>query len=325
MTLAEFVDSLDASRCRIINPPRIIFLCGGKASFNYVRAENRPDFESARDYLVQYLWDHHNPLARRTKLAEQLTENWGDRGLFDDLLALEEQIAWLADAIVVIVESPGAVAELGAFIALPHLIDRTVPVLNSKYYDKSSFITEGIIRRWEMKTGEEALYFHWNDEDLNRPETLKDLEDASRELSSLLLTRQAAAPKSKRFDSTDRGHVMLLIAQLIKLNGLMEPPDLVESLKRFSTDIDSTGLSQMLLVLTRLGIIERSKRGNYEYYTRKGQDELIHFAFNDEALERDLTVIKVALRRDLVQRDEKWKRTLEKIILAESAEDTSHE
>ena len=63
-----------------------------------------------------------------------------------DALTMEEGLAELADVIVVVVESAGSIAELGAFALNKQLQKKLLPILDRRYEFETSFINVGPIR-----------------------------------------------------------------------------------------------------------------------------------------------------------------------------------
>lgn len=96
----------------------------------------------------------------RSKIADVLNKkNWSDviypEDIFDellysskkkDLLSLEGLLAESVDAIVLIPESPGSFAELGAFANDSKLCNKLVCIIDKKYKKDKSFINQGPLK-----------------------------------------------------------------------------------------------------------------------------------------------------------------------------------
>ena len=105
----------------------VIFLCGGNDS---VPRENLADYLAAHydDTMVFFaddVWEY---------LSSQENQN---------ALEMETQLARLADMVCVIVESPGTMAELGAFSNNEELRRKLLPILDQQFEADSSFINTG--------------------------------------------------------------------------------------------------------------------------------------------------------------------------------------
>jgi hypothetical protein len=115
-------------RFRKLDP--VIFLCGAAQS-------------KSRDAIRAYLQKHTPDLDvfYAEKVWEQIA-SLKER----DALQMEEDLAKLADLVIVIVESAGTLTELGAFSLSPRLRQKLLPVVDEKYLHDSSFITNGPLR-----------------------------------------------------------------------------------------------------------------------------------------------------------------------------------
>jgi hypothetical protein len=63
-----------------------------------------------------------------------------------DALQMEEDLAKLADLVIVIVESPGTFTELGAFSISPPLRKKMLPIVHERYRHQNSFIANGPLK-----------------------------------------------------------------------------------------------------------------------------------------------------------------------------------
>lgn len=115
-------------RFRKLDP--VIFLCGafeskGRDAIRIYLAKHTPELDV---FYAEKVWDEIASLGHR------------------DALQMEEDLAKLADLIIVIVESAGTLTELGAFSLSPSLRKKLLPVVDKEYEGHSSFITNGPLR-----------------------------------------------------------------------------------------------------------------------------------------------------------------------------------
>ena len=201
--LIDFAKSLNVDGCRVQNTPNLIFLCGGKIA--------PCPCLSARDYFWRHLRQNEPALAGRVRLAEEVNA-WFRRedGHYPDLLELEEDLAHLADIIILFVESPGSIAELGVFAALDALKHKTLAVINNSLASPNSFIADGPVRRFKTNKPEYVHYFEWDSEDLDNADTQQEFAEIATELSAVLKTRDDGHRREVRFNpGQDPGHVLL--------------------------------------------------------------------------------------------------------------------
>src|ERR1035441_3134101 len=179
-SLLAFAQSVKVSACRARNTPNLIFLCGGPPQ----KLKAPGPFRSARDYFFRHVKANKPVIATRVRLAEDIGR-WMDHGTFRDLLEVEEYIADLADLIVIFVESPGAIAELGAFSAQTTVQPKILAVVNRKF-SEPSFISDGPVRRLQLIEGSSVYKYLWNPtpRSLNGQANLDVLDRKSTRLNS---------------------------------------------------------------------------------------------------------------------------------------------
>lgn len=118
----------------------LVLVCGAKCN---------PDRPTARSTFLRYAKKHLQEY--RFFEAEQVL-NVLARTRKTDLLSLEGEFAGYSDCIIIIVESAGAIAELGAF-AMEDKVARNVLAINSETCrDPDSFISLGPIRKLDRKS-----------------------------------------------------------------------------------------------------------------------------------------------------------------------------
>ncbi len=116
-------------RFRRLQP--VLFICGG--------------FESTRrERLAGYIRRHHNHVM--VFYAEPVWATIAAQDGSDNALEMEEKLAHLADMVMVIVESPGTFAELGAFAISKPLRQKMIPILDSEHRNSNSFVRTGPVR-----------------------------------------------------------------------------------------------------------------------------------------------------------------------------------
>lgn len=83
-----------------------------------------------------------------------------------DLLELENMLAKSVHAVVILLEGPGSIAELGAFANHKELCDKLVVVVDRKHHRDKSFILLGPLKYLEKKTGSVVIYHDFRNPDL---------------------------------------------------------------------------------------------------------------------------------------------------------------
>lgn len=143
----------------------------------------RDIFEPARTYKTSIFLcgkDINDRTSIRFRIAESLTKGFWYSGAFDiiypedvfeellysskstDLLSLENLLADSVDVVVVILESSGSFAELGAFANNEKLRTKMVCVINPKYKKDKSFINQGPIKLLRSANRDAIVYLDEN-------------------------------------------------------------------------------------------------------------------------------------------------------------------
>jgi hypothetical protein len=112
----------------------VVFLCG---------AISKDGKRSARDILLDYAVRHLSDFTffRAEDAIQQITHEFPS-----DLLSIEGALAGYADCIVIILESPSAIAELGAFSNVRQLAKIILAINDVRYKNEQSFISLGPLR-----------------------------------------------------------------------------------------------------------------------------------------------------------------------------------
>lgn len=152
-----------------------VFLCGGASDAKYT---------SYRDRL-RYRIEKDNGLA--IFYPEELFAEMLSRKKYD-LLTLEQFLADNSDLIVIVCESPGSFAELGAFANNENTVDKVVVLLKTKYKNQKSFIVQGPVQYIKDKSKDSVIYFN------------RDLDELEKQLYKLLKKKF----RNNRYGSTSK-------------------------------------------------------------------------------------------------------------------------
>lgn len=147
-----------------LNKPNIdIFLCGGAST---------SEKKSFRDVLREELKliDKINVLYPEELFMEILNRK------HYNLLQLEELLAENCDYIVIVSESPGSYAELGAFANNENTMKKTIVLSQTKFKNVRSFIKQGPIQHIEDYDKKHVIYYN----ETNKEKCIDDLLKAIR-------------------------------------------------------------------------------------------------------------------------------------------------
>jgi hypothetical protein len=139
----------------------------------------------------------------------------------DDLLSLENLLADSVDVVVVIPESAGSIAELGAFANNEKLRNKMVCVLDKKYERDKSFINQGPVKL--IKRGNNKAIVHINpallDESLKLPVGLKSFTrnpELDKVVASIRNVKKGAVKTGKKLTLLGVDRFLLPIIYLLE-------------------------------------------------------------------------------------------------------------
>ncbi|MFC2006006.1 retron St85 family effector protein [Chloroflexota bacterium] len=178
-----------------------------------------------------------------------------------DLLKLENMLAESAHAVIIIAESYGAIAELGAFVNSNTLRPKVVAILDKKYRNDKGFIMLGPIAQLR-NTRKEAVIFH----DFKSPHPAKLAEITRRTIRAIIKDTSIDDSLSNPIRAQYFFLASIFIAEPISLNLLIK--FLIATNECDSSDV-SVVASTSLNILLRQKDISMDMSGEY-YITPSG-------------------------------------------------------
>lgn len=291
-SLVEFAQSLQIDRCKVKNTPRLLFLCGGPIA-------DSGTHQSARDFFFRHLKKHEPELAPRVKLAEEINAWFQKDDAFPDLLELENYLAHLADLTLLFVESPGSIAELGAFSASDQLRPKTLAVLNTSYGSDRSFIADGPVRRIKNGNSDLVHYYTWDPKKLSSPTARSEFKAIVKDLVAFLKSRDGHETREVAFDRDEPGHTLLLVSDLARIAGAVTRTDIATCLKSLGCERACDGLDRHISILQSVGFITKHLRSNQAFFVRRAADVFVKYAYRPDASQRNIARIQVLIRQSL--------------------------
>ena len=279
---ADFISSVEIDSTRVKSFRGFIFMCGGPHDI-------RQAAESVRSLLIREMTSgNHSGLAERIKLSEEI-QDWFRDAAYSDLVLLEEHLASLSSMIILVVESEGAIAELGVFSSFRRFSDRMITLIANENYEKDSFIRLGPIQKLENLDIDSVLVYDWDGRDgLGRPikrfsEIAGDIVETVAKIKGYL----ARPPSESVFRWDDPLHVMLLVCELCDLFGALGLLELEQYLEDLGAGISQRELKQFLFLLERCNLISPKATGNKRYFCAPNWTTHISFGLGGKPVDRD--------------------------------------
>ena len=218
-SLEAFGASIDLDASKVLNSPSLIFLCGG-----LIQTPNGAQ-PSLRSLFYQRLEKDHPELHKLVLLAEKSNE-WSKAAKhYDHLFTLENDLAYLSAVILLFVESPGSIAELGAFCNVDPLREKLLVVLEHGHQSDVSFIQDGPVAWLSKQNPSSVLFYPWLGKSNKKGERHLDHAEALQTVSSVIERLEediSSIAKEEKFDRGNQGHHILLVADMVKLGGTIK-------------------------------------------------------------------------------------------------------
>jgi hypothetical protein len=288
----DFILSLDKNKLKILNHPGFIFLFGGR-SFDL---ENRADGSQTRKpaSMRGVIFSHLETtnISQFVRMPEEF-QDWLNDGIYHNLVDLETDLASLATLIVIIVESPGSIAELGIFSTNENLRDRIFVIYNEIFTQNNTFIHLGTYRFIEKCNGEDSLHsYKWPysfNASRNEPPVMK--VDSSQLQNQASLANKGIQDfykkkkkQTEKLNPSDAGHQMLFIADIIRVFGALKKVEIKNYIDcALDIKIENKRLDQYIYILKKLELIAEKKSGGSTYYTPEfASKDFVRYDFSDK-------------------------------------------
>jgi len=296
--------SLNIAKSSVQNRSPQIFLCGGRLP------ESGEPPASLRAVLMALLENDYPELRSSVILAEDAADWYHNPKSpnsphFPNLVDLEEQIGALSTLILLIVESAGSIAELGAFSFIPSFRVKLWVVLEGGFQDKRSFIMDGPVAMLEKEskaTGGPSRWYalDWLKKTKKPIISVLHTERAARKIVREILDPAISGMKgTELFRAESLEHQILLVADLVSAGGPLLISEIMEILEgldlKTEKKIEQQKVEEYLFLLENLGHLSKTRAGNNYFYVPPDRDRdfISYISMNGKPVRR------MSLREDI--------------------------
>jgi hypothetical protein len=272
------LSKIDLAASRLKPYRGFIFLCGGPTDVRSLKPI------SVRDAIHRELVKHRD-FDGRIRVAEDY-KDWAHEAIYRDLVSFESHLAELSSVIVLILESPGSIAELGLFSAIEEFKKKLLVFVETEHYKSTSFIKLGPIdylekmhantaecHRWMQGTGRQAAF---------DPVAAEDLQP---ELAEAVRAR-ASSPTPERPFAHDRWlDGALLVCDLLGLCSALTLRELRQLLTDLGCPRSETEVKQLLFLLQSVDLIAMEPKGDQRFYVGIEDRQHLQFALRDKTFD----------------------------------------
>ncbi|HFI5309114.1 TPA: retron St85 family effector protein [Serratia liquefaciens] len=280
----NFLLCIDNQKLRVKNLPNFIFICGGLIAD---LGDQDPDAplplpKSMRDALMRRIPEmRHIPENKRITLekiilAEEF-QDWLEHSIVENLIDFEIVLADLASAVILVVEGLGAYAELGSFSIIDSISEKLITVVNTNTIVDKSFINLGLLKYLEDNE-RTLLKYKWGirysllgHEGKRVNLSLTGSHEEVNQIADVILERLTTevgvkTQKTVVFDKKTKGHICLLIADLIYIFSALKISEIKRCLNDgFEININQKKIKEYIYTLEKLGYVDVEHSGDTYY------------------------------------------------------------
>lgn len=254
-TIDAFITTVAPDKATVVFSPEFIAIFGSVISLN--KRYTKP--KSQRDAFYWWLLEKRADLKELLLLPESYND-WSDFSVYSDLLLFEQDLGYLTSAVLIFLESPGSIAELGAFSQIESLSERLIVVVNEDHHPKRSFISLGPLRSIEKTQKHPHCVCVIPSV---KPEQL--VKHVSVIIDMLEQKRSLRRPP-RSFDATNPQHQILLVLDFINLFSVIQIKELQHLATHFGVHLKLQRLNQLLFLLEKTKLIICRHYGGNQYF-----------------------------------------------------------
>lgn len=248
-------------RSRAINlrlPHPVVFLCGAHESRlrDFLRDRIAEDYPTVRLFYAETVWN--------------LVKESGESAL-----AIEDQLAHLSDLVVVVVESPGTFAELGAFSASAPLRMKIVLIIDDCFKGVDSFINTGPVRWISNEKGKQGGIIYT---------PFQPHFDPVPDLGPILERASTNALYYKTFTGSDLAEnlklLLFFLCDIVAIAGPLREHDVTWYIRESLGTLPTMSIETLLGLGVALGLLRSDSGSRYKrlYYRPLTDGEFVTFA-----------------------------------------------
>ena len=264
-------------------------MCGGEILKTDTSAAN----------LRDYLWRLKGIGNKDTAyvLAESAQQLYRDSG-YSDLITFEEDIARIASVVLVISESAGSLAELGAFCSNSVISPVLRVLISESNFAQESFIRWGPVERILTANRERVGVFPWAAD--GKPGVLEASADPFfQDIEKFIDDHIGAASSTMQYPVDTEIAQFYDIMWIIYLADAITPLKLLELLQRIHSDVTLYSLRRKVYTLRVARWLKIAPYGSQDFYYLPEQNDPFRYGFIDGSKDKEPIRRVLSVRNEL--------------------------
>ena len=256
----RLLDNIDYSKCRVeFSSTPIVLLCGGTvAALKNSPEDSDPPIASLRDAISRRFPKFELFMPEKIK-------SWQADGIFKNLMEFEADLASICSLVVIVLESAGSLAELGAFSQLPDLSKKIIAIRSNNFKDKDddSFINLGILRYISENHRSSIKNYPWN---IHNP---KSIDSVIIDDVILDIEKELSNKKSENLSLSKSSHIIVLICEIIYFFIALKEHEIYDYLTCIGVcNLSKDNLRKKLFLLKEFNLINKEEYSDSTFYMR---------------------------------------------------------
>lgn len=285
---------LDLGRLRVQRPSKFIFFCGGRLS------SADKDACSMRHYLLNQRKIGKRLLAD-VLLAEKANQLYRDTD-YHDLITFEEDIARISAMILVVAESAGSLAELGAFASNTTTRPTLTIIMQGEYAKAESFIRFGPVERIKKDDDSRVGFYPWKTN--GRGNLIKSsARPHVREIIDFINAGVKRSPSSSLLSAAPEIQEFIIVYWVVYLSHAIPLGKLTSYISEILPTETTHSLRRKLYCMQLAGWIESISYSSTDYYFVTAAEDPFKYSFKSGVAVNDSvrrkTDVVTAIQRDL--------------------------
>ncbi|CAI2025371.1 retron St85 family effector protein [Serratia fonticola] len=282
-------EQLDIGNFNVDISYRLLFVCGGKVDGS---AKIPPSF---RDRLFLYTAKDDPELHEHFVLAETFKDYFKENA-YPDLLIFEDDIASLSSLIIIFLESPGSLVELGIFCNKPEFYKKLLIIVpEEEVTNEDSFIYLGPLEYIRRKAPSSVLTYPWPESDKEKYDS-----DILEDLYGNINLKLDSIPKTEQFNDKISGHLALLISEIISQCYPIQLNEIEIAINSIGIKILQKEVSRYLYLLQKMEIIGLLSYSSNKYYYPLRRQKWVKFGKTKDDLPMDNKKFFMSIRQSFI-------------------------
>lgn len=232
-------------------------------------------------------------------LAESANQLYRDTS-YDDLISFEEDVARIAAVVLVIAESPGSLAEMGAFSSNDTIRKNLRIIVQEKYSSDESFIRYGPVQRIKRDGDGFVGVFPWRSHK-NGELVVSSIREHYVDVADFVKGHLDKSSRTHVINESEHHKLFTIIAWIVYLSLAISTQRLYDAVRSLLPNVTQTDIKNKLYCLRLIGWIDVISYSSKDYfYTKIDIDPIDDYAFHSGVKETDSTRRKLDISREFL-------------------------